>query len=122
LTPPRENTGAVPLAKLAELDSAAHHLREQTDMDRRAQAERNRDFAERFDRVDQAQSRIRLDVARVSDTCKRLEAGAAAASETQGKILDFIAQQRGSFRTVKFLLGGGILFELARLYLEHAAR
>lgn len=117
-----DRSGAVPAVKLAELESAAHHIREQTDRDRRAQAERNRDFADRFDRVDEAQGNLRLDVARVSDTCRRLERGAAASTKTQSTILDYIAQQRGSFRTVKFLLGGGIAFELLRLYLEHGPK
>lgn len=38
--------GAVPIVRLAELESAAHHLRDQTDRDRRSQAARNRDFRE----------------------------------------------------------------------------
>lgn len=48
------DTGAVPLVKLAELDSAQHHLREQTDRDRRSQASRNRDFNEMIVRIDLA--------------------------------------------------------------------
>lgn len=110
----------MPAVKLAELDSAAHHLREQSDRDRRAQAERNRSFSDRFDRLEAGHGAIRLDVARVSDTCKRLEFQSGVQTETQSKILDYIAQQRGSLRTLKFLLGTGAAFEIVRLVMEHA--
>jgi hypothetical protein len=117
---PRDERGAVPIAKLAELDSAAHHLREQADRDRRTQAERNRDHADRFDRLEDGHNAIRLEVSRVSDTCKRLEFQAGVQTETQSKILDYISQQRGSLRVLKFLLGGGVVFEVARLVMEQA--
>lgn len=116
---PREDNGAVPRVKLAEVESGVNHVRAQTDMDRRAQAERNRDFSARFDRMDEAHNDLRLDVARVSDVCKRLEFQTGVQTETQSKILDYISEQRGSLRLMKFLLGSGAAFELARLAMEH---
>lgn len=50
----RENNGATPLARLAELDSGMHHVREQTDRDRRAQAARNLGFEAAIQRIDLA--------------------------------------------------------------------
>jgi heme oxygenase len=47
-----ENTGATPAVKLAELDSARHHLESQVKRDRAAQAERNRRFHEQIDRIE----------------------------------------------------------------------
>lgn len=45
--------GAIPEVKLAELDSARHHLEEQVKRDRMAQAERNRRLHVQIDRVEQ---------------------------------------------------------------------
>jgi hypothetical protein len=47
-----ESPGAVPIAKLAELDSATHHLRDQADRDRRSNASRFRDMREAIDRIE----------------------------------------------------------------------
>jgi hypothetical protein len=60
--------GAVPLAKLAELDSAAHHLREQADRDRRAQAERNLTFEGRIQRIDEATQANEVAVAGIASS------------------------------------------------------
>jgi hypothetical protein len=108
------------MVKMAEIESGVNHVRSQTDMDRRAQAERNRDVSARFDKMDEAHGDLRLDVARVSDACRRLEFQTGVQTETQSKILSYIAEQRGSLRLLKFLLGTGVAFELARLFMEHA--
>ncbi len=44
--------GAVPEIRLAELDSAQHHLREQVDRDRRANAERRIELRRTIDRIE----------------------------------------------------------------------
>lgn len=46
--------GSFPLVRLAELESGQHHIREQTDMDRRAHAERHRSFEEKITDIDLA--------------------------------------------------------------------
>lgn len=116
------DTGAVPLVRLAELDSATHHLREQTNLDRRQQAARNRDVFLQLDALREAGNAIRLDVSRVSDTCARLERGLSASTETQGKIMEYISEQKGSLRILTWLvvaIGLPVVGYAAKLFLAH---
>ena len=46
------SAGAVPEVRLAELDSAQHHLRDQVDRDRRANAERRQELRRQIDRIE----------------------------------------------------------------------
>jgi hypothetical protein len=101
---PRDQSGAVPIVKLAELDSSVHYIREQTDRDRRAWAERNRGFADRFDKIDRGQNAIHLELQRVSDTSKRLELQHEQTNRTLDRILDVMAQQRGSLVVLRWLV------------------
>lgn len=121
MSPPSDK-GAVPLVRLAELDSAAHQLADQAARDRLEQAERNRDSAARFDRIDTAHNSMRLDVARVSDTAARLEREVKALGTNQERMLEVMTLQKGALATFKWLLGGGIGLELVRLYLEHGPK
>lgn len=51
------DTGAVPMQKLLELESGQHYIREQTDRDRRTQAERNMSFEDKIDDLRKVQGK-----------------------------------------------------------------
>lgn len=53
MSPRDPNAGAVPIAKLAELESGQRYIRDQVDRDRRAQAERNLSLEDKISRIDE---------------------------------------------------------------------
>lgn len=89
LTPP-SNTGAIPLAKLAEVESDMHHVREQADIDRRQQAQRWIDLRAWQDKTTDAIDSLR----------------------------DHMAGLRGGIAVCKWLIGLVGLSEAARFILD----
>lgn len=102
------------------LDSDVHHLREQTDSDRRAFARRLAEDRERMVRIEKAQSASAVQIARTADSTRLLEHGATAMQNTQTLILREMHRAQGAVKFLRYLLSAGVLLEGVRLYLEHA--
>jgi hypothetical protein len=91
----RQNSGAVPLAKLAEVDSGLHHLREQADIDRRATAARLIEERSHRERMEQAINGTASLLGRVVDLTNRLEVSTLSHAGTLGDIRVELASARG---------------------------
>jgi hypothetical protein len=123
MTPPLprdSNVGVAPEVAMHILDSDVHHLREQTDADRRSFARRLTEDRARMERIETAQAAAAVQVARAADSVSLLAHGATAMQATQTLILREMHRAQGAVRFLRWILGAGLLIEIGRLWLEHA--
>jgi hypothetical protein len=119
MSPRSDKVGVAPEVALAMIESDVHHLREQSDIDRRGFVRRLHEDRERLDRIDKAQGVTALEMARASDGVRRLERIAEAQEGTLKHLLETVYGFRGGLRLVKWVIGGGFFVEAIRLYMEH---
>jgi hypothetical protein len=100
----RGESGAIPLAKLAEVDSGLHHLREQADIDRRATAARLVEERRHRERMEAAIADTASQLGRVTDLTNRLDVSTHAHAETLGQILIEQAKARGALWVIGALV------------------
>ncbi len=99
------NPGAIPEVRLAELESAQHHLREQADLDRRAMAARNRSTADRVKSVEEDVATILVEQARMQTVLEHVDTTVKGTANVQDSILAFVNQQRGAIWATRVLFG-----------------
>ena len=114
--PPRDGrNGAEPIAELARLDSDMHHLRDQTDTDRRTEAAFRVETREQLQRIDAAQSSTAGQLMRVTDLVNRLDVSTTAHSGHLNDIRLELAYFRGSLKVVAAIAAAvPILIEVAK--------
>ncbi len=94
---PRDK-GAAPSVEMAIIESDVHHLREQTDRDRRAVAERLVDLRNWRERIETTLATIAAQLARLEDRARRQEADGQAQTEALSKLATGVLEQRGALR------------------------
>ena len=101
---------------MASVDSDVHHLREQSDLDRRRFAQRFNEDRKRLDEIGGALTANTVILARLTDSVERHERRVDSIDKTQSRILEIVTKAQGSVATLKWLIGGGILLELLRAF------
>lgn len=121
---PRERErGASPEVELAIIDSDLHHVREQADRDRRAMAERMVELRKWRDRMELSHATATAQIARLADTCDRLEVARHSDAQQLGELVALSHRGRGAFWVLAGLAsfaGVGTILELVRfLFWRH---
>lgn len=101
---------------MAIVDSDVHHLREQSDIDRRRFAQRLNEDRKSLAELSGTLTANTVILARLTDSVERHERRLASVDKTLGEILDVLSKAKGSVATLKWLIGGGILFEVLRAF------
>lgn len=96
----RSAGGAVPMVKLAGLDSDVHHLREQADIDRRTTAARLIEERQHRERMELAIATTASQLARVADLTNRLDVANTANTSYLGDIRLELAASRATTRVI----------------------
>lgn len=111
----RLRNGASPEAMMAIVDSDIHHLREQSDMDRRRFATRLNEDRKRLDELQAVMNANTVILARLSDNVERLGEALKGVTATTGVMLSDVHKGKGALSTMRWLFGGGVAFELLRV-------
>jgi hypothetical protein len=120
MSPPNDKTGVAPEVLMAIIESDVHHLRTQSDRDRRGFAARLAEDRERLDRMEAIQGASAVQLARAADAIAVVAESGKAMQNTQSLLLRELHRGQGAIRFLRWVLGAGLAAEGLRLYLEHA--
>lgn len=117
----RGSGGAMPEVELAIIESDVHHLREQADRDRRGFSERMIELRKWRERLELATTTNAAHVARLADTCDRLEVARKADAGQLAELVAITHKARGAYWALAGIAGFaglGTLLQIGKFLME----
>jgi hypothetical protein len=108
VSPRDSRLSAAPEAEIARLDSDAHHLREQADIDRRTAAQFRIETREQLERVNLAIATQGATSARIEDKVCRLESDGLRQTQALESLAKSVSEQRGAVRLAAWAIPAAV--------------